>query len=143
MGFIGYGANAQHDSYNVIKTGNAYIIKTINDQSATLDVERPGLNCSTASLSQELNFSNIKNYFDEEMSVMFRNIKIQARVYIDFQGEINDLYFISEENPENHAIDYPRIDKIIRRKMRVTSNDGCIPSEEKRYISWYIPLFEL
>jgi hypothetical protein len=143
MGFIVSGAVAQHDdNYNIIKTGNAYIIKVNNDHSTKLDVERIGLDCSTASLSQELNFSKIKNYFDEEMAVMFRNIKIQARVYIDFQGEINNLYFVSEENPENYTIDFPRIDKIIRRKLRVVSNEGCIPSEEKRYISWYIPLFE-
>lgn len=144
MVFVGFGAIAQQaGSYNVIKTGNAYIIKTKNDKSAQFDVERMGLNCSTANLSRELDFSKIKSYFDEEIALLFRNIKIQARVYINFQGEITDLYFTTEENPNNYTIDYPRIDKIIRRKMRVEANDDCLPREENRFVSWYIPLFEL
>ncbi|MEX0883522.1 MAG: hypothetical protein WDZ72_08625 [Cyclobacteriaceae bacterium] len=134
---------AQQGSYDITKTGNAYIVKSINQPSASQDISRIGIDCSTASLSEELNFSKIKGYFDEELAAIFLNIKIQARVYIDFQGDINKIYFISENDPSEYPIDYGRIEKIVRRKYRVEKNKDCLPVEDNRCISWYIPLFEL
>ncbi|MEX2513806.1 MAG: hypothetical protein WD398_12955 [Cyclobacteriaceae bacterium] len=134
---------AQQDAYEIIKTGNAFIVKSKNYSPTSLEVSRTGLDCSTASLNEELNFSKIKGFIDEEMATIFLNIKIQVRVYIDFQGEINNVYFISENDPSEYPIDYGRIEEIVQRKYRVENNKNCLPIEENRYISWYIPLFEL
>lgn len=131
------------EKYNIVKTDQVYIIKPDNNNIHHLNLERIGLNCSTSALSQELSFQKISNHFDEEKTSIFREIKIQARVYLDTQGNIQEVYFISENDPGKFRLDYNQIANIIKRKIQVMENEDCIPKAENKYIAWYIPLFEL
>lgn len=128
--------------YNILKTNNAYVIKTDAIDYTRINTERLSLDCSSTSLSQELNFDKIASYFDDESKTIFRNIKIQARVYIDIFGEIRDLYFICDNDPEKHGVDFARLEKAIRRRMKVEENKDCLPKFEEQYVSWYIPLYQ-
>lgn len=128
--------------YSILKTNNAYVIKTDAKDYTRINTERLGLDCSSMSLSEELNFDKIASYFDEESKTVFRNIKIQARVYIDILGEVRDLYFICENDPEKHGVDFARLEKAIRRRMRVEQNKDCLPKFDEQFVSWYIPLYQ-
>ncbi|MFC4872542.1 hypothetical protein [Negadavirga shengliensis] len=131
------------ERYNIVSTDQAYVIKPEKSNVAHLNLERIGLNCSTPALSNELSFQKIKKHFDEEKTSIFREIKIQARVYFDIQGYIQEVYFISENDPEKFQLDYNQIANVIKRKIQVMENEDCVPKEEGKYIAWYIPLYEL
>ncbi|MBI0400328.1 MAG: hypothetical protein GYB55_10885 [Cytophagales bacterium] len=128
--------------YQVLKTNNAFIIKPYAIDFTRIDTEGMSLECSTTNLSNELNFSHISSYFDEDTQILFRNIKIQARVYIDISGTIQNLYFISENDPENYSIDFNGLATTIKRKLKIEQNKECLTKMEDKYISWYIPLFQ-
>jgi hypothetical protein len=131
-----------YGNYQILKTNNAYVIKTETKDYTRIDTESPSLGCSTTELSKELNFEHIAHYFDEETRTLFRNMKIQARVYIDIQGAVQDLYFISENDPEEHGIDFKVLTVKIQRKLKIYRNKACLPKFEDKYISWYIPMYQ-
>ncbi|WP_162417199.1 hypothetical protein [Cyclobacterium roseum] len=128
--------------YKVLKTNNAYVVKTEAKDYTRINTEVLSLDCSSALLSQELNFEKISSYFDEDSRTIFRNIKAQARIYVDIQGQVKDLYFICESDPEKHGVDFSQLEKAIRRKIRIVENESCLPKFEDQYISWYIPLYQ-
>ncbi|SHN12799.1 hypothetical protein SAMN04488057_107116 [Cyclobacterium lianum] len=127
--------------YQVLKTNSAYVIKTKSIDYTRIDTERLTLDCSSTELSKELNFDLIAHYFDEETKSLFRNIKIQSRVYIDIRGDVQELYFICEQDPEELAVDFRKLEEVIRRKMKVEENKDCLTKFEDKFISWYIPLY--
>lgn len=127
--------------YEVLKTNRAFVVKTKGKDYTQIDTERLSLDCSSMALSKELNFDLITPYFDEDTKNLFRNIKIQSRVYIDIRGDVQDLYFICESDPERHAIDFGKLEKVLRRKMRVEKNTECLSKFEDKLMSWYIPLY--
>ncbi|MBD3628961.1 hypothetical protein [Cyclobacterium sp.] len=127
--------------YEVLKTNRAYVIKMKAMDYTRIDTEGLSLDCSSTDLSKELNFDHIASYFDEDTKTLFRNIKIQSRVYIDIRGDVQELYFICENDPEKHAVDFEKLEKVIKRKMKVENNRDCLTKFEDKYISWYIPLY--
>tara|TARA_R110001583_G_scaffold134100_1_gene285764 strand:+ start:251 stop:721 length:471 start_codon:yes stop_codon:yes gene_type:complete len=130
-----------NSEYQFLKTNNAYVVKPFAKDFTRIDTEGMSLECSTTSLSRELNFQHISGYFDEDTQTLFRNIKIQARVYIDIQGDIRDLYFISENDPKDHGIDFKALATHIQRKLRIDQNKDCLPKLDDKFISWYIPMY--
>lgn len=128
--------------YKVLKTNQAFVVKTAAKDYTRINTEVLSLECSSAQLSQELNFDKISSYFDEDSKTIFRNIKAQARIYLDFQGEVKEMYFICESDPEKHGVNFSQLEKAIRRKIRVVENEECLPKFEDQYISWYIPLYQ-
>lgn len=128
--------------YKILKTNNAYVVKTEAKDYTRINTEVLSLECSSTSLSQELNFEKISSYFDEDSKTIFRNIKAQARIYLDIQGEVRDMYFICESDPEKYGVDFSQLEKAIRRKIKVVENETCLPKFEDQYISWYIPLYQ-
>ncbi|WP_339924756.1 hypothetical protein [uncultured Cyclobacterium sp.] len=145
LGFIVFPlfANGQMNSnYQILKTNNAYVVKPQSKDFTRIDTEGMSLDCSTTNLSSELNFGHISSYFDEETQILFRNMKIQARVYVDIQGNIRDLYFICENDPKDQGIDFAELAMTIQRKYKIAQNDECLPKLEDKFISWYIPLYQ-
>ncbi|MDN3689429.1 hypothetical protein [Cyclobacterium jeungdonense] len=138
---IGVKSQSKSD-YTILKTNNAYVVKTEAKDYTRINTEVLSLECSSTSLSQELNFEKISSYFDDDSKTIFRNIKAQARIYLDIQGEVRDIYFICESDPEKHGVDFSQLEKAIRRKIRVVENEACLPKFEDQYISWYIPLYQ-
>ena len=135
--------NGQMNSnYQILKPNNAYVVIPQAKDFTRIDTEGMSLDCSTTNLSMELSFGHISSYFDEETRIFFRNIKIQARVYVDIQGNISDLYFICENDPKDHAIDFKALATTIQRKFKIDQNNECLPKLEDKYISWYIPLYQ-
>ena len=61
---------------------------------------------------------------------------------IDISGTIQNLYFISENDPENYSIDFNGLATTIKRKLKIEQNKECLTKMEDKYISWYIPLFQ-
>jgi len=118
------------------------VIKPEKKDYTKIDTESLSLECSTTELSKELNFEHIAGYFDEESQRLFRNMKIQARVYIDIQGIVQDLYFISENDPKAFEIDFEVLTVKIQRKLKIDRNNKCLPKFEDKYISWYIPMYQ-
>lgn len=144
LGLVTFPLSSQgqvQGDYEVLKTNRAYVIKMKDKDYMRLDTEGLSLDCSSTALSNELNFDLIASYFDDDTKTLFRNIKIQTRVYIDIRGDVQELYFITENDPEKHAIDFRKLEKVIRRKMKVEKNTDCLAKFEDKYISWYIPLY--
>ena len=131
-----------HGDFQILKTNNAYVIKPEIKDYTRIDTESLSIECSTTELSRQLNFEHIAGYFDDESQTLFRNMKIQARVYIDIQGTVQDLYFISEIDPNDHEIDFKVLTVKIQRKLKIDQNNTCLPKFEDKYISWYIPLYQ-
>lgn len=139
---IHLSAFSQVDQYEVIQseTNNWYIIESIGNRAYSKDEIHLPEDCYTTLVDDYVDFErDFARYFSAEELEIFRDIQLIGAMIFNDQGIVEQIKFLTKQNPTPSIKYFPRIEELY--KTKVDMRETPCKNIEGKVFTLHEPLF--